>query len=150
MEFDKALLKLQRYCAYQDRCHQEVRSKLLSIKVYGDDLEQVMSELIRDDYLNEERFAKSYSRGKFRIKKWGKVKILQGLKARHISDYCIKKGMAEIEDDEYRETIKLVLLNQMDRNTHLKPYLAKDKAIKYAISRGFETEIVYEVVKDIS
>ena len=112
MEYEKALLKLQHYCAYQDRCHQEVRTKLLDIKVYGDELENIMTDLIRDDFLNEERYAKSYCRGKFRMKKWGKNKILQGLKLKRISAYCIKKGMTEIEDDEYIGT----LLSILDRN----------------------------------
>jgi regulatory protein len=69
---EDALKKLQRYCAYQDRCHQEARRKLLDLGIYGDDLEEIISELISDNFLNEERFARSFARGKFRIKGWGK------------------------------------------------------------------------------
>ena len=93
----EALKKLQKYCAYQDRCHQEVRSKLLDLGIYGDDLENVMVELIEENFLNEERFARSYARGKFRIKKWGKVRILRELKQRQISAYCIRKGMEKLK-----------------------------------------------------
>jgi len=95
----EALVKLQHYCAYQDRCHQEVRSKLLSIKVYGDQLEQVMASLIADNYLNEERFARSFARGKYRIKKWGHNRIRQELKMKNISDYCIRKAMKEVVEE---------------------------------------------------
>jgi len=147
MDFEKALLKLQHYCAYQDRCHQEVRTKLLNIKVYGDDLEDVMTELIKDNYLNEERFAMSYCRGKFRIKKWGRNKILQGLKLKRISDYCIRKGMKEIDEEEYIQTLEMILDKNIEKNKKLGLMIAKDKSLKYAISRGFEINLILEILK---
>ena len=85
---EDALAKLQRYCAYQDRCHQEVRTKLIDLGVFGDTLEEIITDLIKDNFLNEERFARSYARGKFRMRKWGRIKIRQELKLRKISDYC--------------------------------------------------------------
>ena len=84
---EDALKKLQRYCAYQDRCHQEVRSKLLDLGIYGHDLEEVIVALIEDNFLNEERFARSFTRGKLRIKHWGRNKILQELKKKNI--FCL-------------------------------------------------------------
>ena len=150
MEYEKALLKLQHYCAYQDRCHQEVRTKLLDIKVYGDELENIMTDLIRDDFLNEERYAKSYCRGKFRMKKWGKNKILQGLKLKRISAYCIKKGMTEIEDDEYIGTLLSILEKNIEKHKSLGLMLAKDRAYKYAMSRGYEANLILENLKNLN
>ncbi len=146
---DIALAKLQRYCAYQDRCHQEVRTKLLSIKVYGEDLEEIISALIQDNFLNEERFAKSYARGKFRIKKWGRNKITQNLKLKGVSAYCIKKGMEEIEEDEYIKTIKEILKKKLEQYNNLHEVQAKDKSIKYAISRGYEPALVFSLIHTI-
>ncbi|MBK8342084.1 MAG: RecX family transcriptional regulator [Bacteroidetes bacterium] len=102
---DAALNKLRHYCAYQERCHEEVRTKLLSLKIYGEGLEAIINKLIEDDFLNEERFAKAYAGGKFRMKKWGRGKIVQGLKLRKISDYCIKKAMLEIDESDYQKTL---------------------------------------------
>ena len=106
---DDALSKLQRYCAYQDRCHQEVRSKLLDLGIYGDDLEEIISDLISENFLNEERYARSYARGKFRIKRWGRMRIQQELKQRKISAYCLRKAMEEIEEEEYEQTLRTIL-----------------------------------------
>ena len=108
-EKDRALSKLQKYCAYQERCHQEVRSKLIELKIYGDDLEEIIAELISDNFLNEERFAIAYAGGKFRMKKWGKVRIRIELKKRKISDYCIKKAMQEIDEEGYMEGLYKVI-----------------------------------------
>jgi len=144
-----ALEKLRKYCAYQDRCHQEVRSKLLSLKVYGDELEEIISELIKDNFLNEERFAKSYARGKFRMKKWGRMKIKQQLKLRHVSSYCIKKAMEEIEEDEYLSTLLEILEKQIQKHNKHSLFIAKDKAIKYAFSRGYESPLIFSTLKEI-
>lgn len=142
---------MQRYCAYQDRCHQEVRSKLISIKIFGDWLEEVMSELIQDGYLNDERFAKNYARGKFRVKGWGKVRILRELKFRKISDYCIKKAMLEIDEEGgYEET----LLNHLEKYIRLREekydfYTLKTKTYAHGISKGFESPLVSQHVSEL-
>ena len=106
---EEGLAKLQKFCAYQDRCHQEVRTKLITLGIYGDDLEEIIVELIADNFLNEERFARSYARGKFRMRRWGRVRILNELKFRKITDYCIRKAMTEIEEEDYLETLIEVL-----------------------------------------
>jgi len=147
----EALVKLQHYCAYQDRCHQEVRSKLLSIKVYGDQLEQVMASLIADNYLNEERFARSFARGKYRIKKWGHNRIRQELKMKNISDYCIRKAMKEVvEEGGYEDQLKVVLEKyiQLRRGKWPKPNL-RQNAIKHAISKGYEYQLITGVIDSI-
>jgi len=144
-----AFEKLKKYCAYQERCHQEVRKKIISLKIYGDDLEEIISALIQQNFLNEERFARAYARGKFRIKKWGRNKIKQQLHARRISDYCIRKAMTEIEEEEYEDTLRSIMHKQVDKYSDQPKILAKDKAIKYAVTRGFESKLVFKVVKEL-
>ncbi len=144
---EQELEKLRKYCAFQDRCHSEVRSKLLSIKVFGDELEEIITILISEGFLNEERFARSYCRGKFRMKKWGRHKIRQNLIAKKVSKYCIKKGMEEIDEDEYLSTLNATLLKAMDKYTSYSILVQKDKAIKYTNSRGYELPLIYNAIR---
>ena len=145
---EEALLKLQRYCVYQDRCHKEVRTKLISLGIYGDDLEEVIVELISDNFLNEERFARSYARGKFRMKRWGKIRIRRELKFRGISAYCLKKAMEEIDDTEYTNTI-FTLFEKKDRTLREKDFYKRQTKIgQYVIGRGFESFLVWELVRE--
>ncbi len=145
---EAALLKLQSYCAYQERCHNEVITKLNDMGIYGDRADEIVAQLIADNFLNEERFAVSFARGKFRIKKWGKVRIRQELKIRNIPEYSIKKAMIEVDscDTEggYMGTLKEVIkAKSKDYEGH--PQI-KQKLGLYAISRGFEPELVWEVL----
>ena len=98
---DEATLNIQKFCAMQDRCHSEVRTRLLEHGIYGDVLEGMISDLITNGFLDEERFAKSYVRGKFRMKGWGRNKIIRELKLRQVSPYSIREGLKEIDEDEY-------------------------------------------------
>ena len=143
------LEKLKKYCAYQDRCHQEVRMKLISLQVYGDEQEDIILILIEEGFLNEERYAKSFARGKFRMKKWGRNKIKGELLRREISDYCIRKGMEEIEESEYLEALKEILRKQKEKKKHLGDVLSTDQAIKYASGRGYEAPLIFEVLDTI-
>lgn len=139
---------MQRYCAYQERCHKEVRSKLIDLEVYGQTLEQIMAELVTDDFLNEERFAKSFARGKFRLKQWGRLRIIQELKRRDISEYCIKKALEEIDDKEYLEVLAKVLFRKSDKiPSSDSQFIRQSKLAQYAISRGYEPEFVWERIK---
>ena len=144
---DDALKKLQRYCAYQERCHQEVRQKLLDLSIYGDDLEDIIVELIKDDFLNELRFAQIYAGGKFRIKKWGRYRIKRELKQRRISEYCIKKAMLEIDEDDYIKTLHEIFEKRLKIISEPNEFMTIGNLAKYAISRGFESEIVWREVK---
>lgn len=144
-----ALVKLQRYCAYQDRCHQEVRSKLLELGVYGDDLEEVMVALIEENFLNEERFARSYARGKFRMKQWGWVRIRQELKRRQISEYCIKAAFSEIDETEYEKTLYQLLSKYKNATKAPNERALRDKCFRHALQRGYESEKIQEVLKII-
>lgn len=142
-----ALKKLQRYCAYQDRCHAEVRSKLLDLGVYGDTLEEIMATLITDNFLNEERFARSYARGKFNIKKWGRSRIKQELKRRQITDYCIRKAMEEIEEEDYQNTLQHLIEKKATQMEDPFSFKNKAKIANYLIRRGFESKLVWETLK---
>jgi len=147
--YDINLEKLRKFCAYQDRCHQEVRKKAKTIEVYGDDLENMIIDLINEDFLNEERFAQSYARGKFKMKKWGRMKIKQELKRRQVSDYCIKKGFQEIDEEEYEKVCREILEKKMAQLNSKSALLNQDKAIKYAYSRGYESALIYKIIKDL-
>ena len=144
---DEALEAMQRYCVYQDRCHQEVRYKLIEHQVYGDDLEEVISALIKDNFLNEERFARAYASGKFKIKSWGRNKIKMELKRREISDYCIRKAMTEIDEEDYYSALQSLLRKRWDGESQ--DYPTRVKLNQYAQSRGFEYGIVKEVVDEL-
>jgi regulatory protein len=146
---EAALQKIQRFCAYQERCHKEVRFKLIELGIYGDDLEELMVSLIADNFLNEERFAKTYARGKFRLKQWGKLRIIRELKARDISDYCIKKAVGEIDETEYVNTIRGIISKKkgLESNT-LDAFSLHQKLAHYAISRGYEPDLVWRVIKE--
>jgi regulatory protein len=144
-----ALKKLQKYCAYQDRCHQEVRQKLLNLGIYGDDLEEIVYDLIQENFLNEERFARSYARGKFRHKQWGRQKIRQELKKRDISAYCIKQAMQEIDDEYYPVALTEVLEKYLSRQSEPNLFKRRQKMIAYGIRRGFEYELVQQVTDRI-
>lgn len=135
--------KLQRYCAYQDRCHREVRSKLIELGIYGDALEEIMAELIREDFLNEERFARSFARGKFNLKQWGRLRIRRELKMRDVSDYCIRKAMEEIDETEYLRTIKGLLAKKANVMTETDAFKKNQKLVQYAMRRGFEPELIW-------
>ncbi|MBL4652399.1 MAG: RecX family transcriptional regulator [Flavobacteriales bacterium] len=142
----QALVKVQKYCAYQERCHLEVRNKLYDLGLYKSDVEETIVSLIQDDFLNEQRFAEAFARGKFRIKKWGKIKIISELNKRHISEYCKNKGLAQIDDDEYLETLSEVLARRERQENEINPFRRKQKLTTYLISRGFESHLIWELL----
>lgn len=139
---DEAKINIQRYCVYQDRCHREVRTKLLEHGIYGDLLEELITELIQENFLNEERFAKSYARGKFRMKQWGRNKIKQELKLRQVSNYCINIALQEINEEEYLETLKAILTNKERLTKFKNGWDRKKKLTDYALSKGYEYEYI--------
>jgi regulatory protein len=142
-----AKIKASHYCAYQERTHQEVRDKLYDLGLHKDEVEEVLTELIMEDFVNEERFAKSFARGKFKLKRWGKMKILQELKRRKISSYCIEQAMLEIPEDEY-ENVILRLIDQKKTNYSGNEFEVKNKISRYLINKGYESELVWDKLKD--
>lgn len=142
------LEKIKHYCAYQERCHSEVRHKLLELKVYGNDLESIMAILIEENFLNEERFACAFARGKFYFKKWGKNKIKHELKAKHISTYLIQIAMKEIDDTDYENTLHALAEKKLETLQGEKNIFVKMSKIKnYLLQKGYENDLVYEVMK---
>ena len=137
--------KIMAFCAARERCHSEVRTKLISLKIYGDDLEVIIGKLVSQGFLNEERFARAYVSGKFRINKWGRTKILYGLKMKKVSDYCINKGMDEIHEDEYRDVLYDLINKQLKGETS---FAAKQKVVASMQRKGYETPLILELIND--
>jgi len=136
---------IKHYCAYQERCHSEVRNKLISLKCYGEDLEELIGVLIQENYLNEERFATAYAGGKFRINGWGKLKISQHLKAKQVSAYCIKKGLEHIDDTAYKNKLLQLLIKKEEQSMEIKEeWKRKKKVVQYLLQRGFEIELIQD------
>lgn len=146
LDYKQALKKAEAYCAYQERCQQEVRNKLYEWGLRPNEVEDIIAQLITDNFLNEERFAIAYAGGKFRIKKWGRNRILLELQKRKISPYCINKAMKELDDD-YNETLKKIILTKEKNIKEKNPLKKKHKIGQYAISRGFEPELVWEELR---
>jgi len=140
-----ALQKAASFCAYQERTQQEVRNRLKEWSVWGDDAEEVIAELITQNYLNEGRFAKSFAGGKFRVKGWGKRKIQQ-LKQRGISGYNLEQAMREIAPDDYRQTLTDLLDKKRRTLRDDNPLVVKQKLIRYAMSRGYESDLIFAVL----
>ncbi len=144
-----AFIKMQSWCAYQERSQQECRDKLYSWGLWPDAVENIISELISQNFLNEERFAIAFAGGKFRVKKWGRVKIKVELKQKKVPDVCIKKALSLINEDDYLTTLKVVLEKKArelkEKNSVKRHY----KLLQYAYSRGFEQDLIIDVLKGI-
>jgi regulatory protein len=142
---EAALQKLRHYCAYQDRCHKEVKEKLFSYGVYGADAERLISTLIEDEFLNEERYACSYARGHFRMRQWGRARITYELKQKGISTYCIQKAMKEIPEDSYLETLQSLMKKKAETLSNLeKNYDKRQKIAAFLIQKGYEFPLVQQ------
>jgi regulatory protein len=145
---EQASARVQMYCAYQERCQQEVRDKLYQWGLWPDAVETIISQLVNDNYLNEERFAKAFAGGKFRIKKWGRVKIKIELKKRKISEYCIKQAMKEIDDKAYMQILKKVLDERAKKIKQRQSIKRNYMLGQYVISKGFEPDLVWDLIKE--
>jgi regulatory protein len=144
----QALIKIRDWCAYQERCQQEVRDKLYDYGLKTDEVENMIAQLVSENFINEERFAIAFAGGKFRIKKWGRIKIKQELKAKRVSDYCIRKGLAVIDNTEYINTLKKVLALKGKSITEKNALKKKQKLVRYALSKGYEQDIVFDLLKN--
>jgi regulatory protein len=148
---EQAVPKIKQYCAYQERCHTEVKDKLYSFGLHRKEVDEIIVQLIGENYLNEERFAIQYAGGKFRIKHWGKQKIKQALKQKQVSDYCIKKALKVIDDTDYKKTFeKLVEQKMKTLKSEKNIFIKKKKLQDFLLMKGYETELVNEGVNKIS
>jgi len=143
-----ALEKAGYYCAYQERSQQEVRDKLYEWCLWPAVVENIIVKLIGDGFLNEERFAKAYATGKFRQKAWGKIKIKQGLKLKKVPDVLIKKALNGINYDDYLETLRIIIEKKSTILNESNAYKRRYKLQQYALGRGFESDLITEVLKD--
>ena len=141
--------KLEQYCVYQDRCHKEVEQKMREYNLIPEAKEMILLSLLKDNFLNEERFAKSFARGKFRIKHWGKQRIVQELKQRDISAYNIKSALKEIDEKEYLKTIFEITERRNDTIKEPNHYKRKKKLIDFLLRKGYETDLIFRVVNEI-
>lgn len=139
--------KIERYCVYQDRCHKEVEKKLFEYYLIPEAKEQILLHLLENNYLNEERFAKSFARGKFRFKKWGKDRIIRELNYKDISATNIKIALKEIDEDEYMEVLNNLAEKKNDAMKGEEVYKRKKKIFDYLKYRGYETDLIIEVLK---
>ncbi len=146
---DEIKKKLEYYCAYQDRCHQEVEKKLSEFRLIPEAREMILLHLMQHDFLNEERFAKSFARGKFRIKQWGRKRIVQELKYRDITAYNIKSALKEIDADEYMSTLYKVAEIKERAIKEKNAYLKKQKLYQHLYRKGYESDLIQEVIKEV-
>jgi len=142
----QAKVKAASFCAYQERTQQEVRDKLYSLKLHRDEVEAILSELITENFVNEERFAKTYARSKFNHNKWGRIKIKQGLQQKRISEYCQKIALTEIDDQAYYQQIEQLGSQKITTVKNTNPWVAKNKTASYLVGKGYESELVWEVL----
>jgi len=147
---DEALAKAKQYCAYQERSHSEVKEKLYSLGMHKNEVDELLSELISENYLNEERFALMFAGGKFRIKQWGRVKIKYALKQRQVSDYSIKKALAAINEADYERTAQKLLDQKLKTLRPEKNSFTKKRKLQdHLIQKGFETTLVIKLVAQL-
>lgn len=146
---DQAYQKIKQFCAYQERSHREVTEKLHSFGLYKKDVEILLSQLIEENYLNEERFAIAFAGGKFRMKQWGRVKIKYELKQKGVSTYCISLAMREIEEGTYLETLKNLATKKWESLKGEQYFNKQTKINNYLIQKGFEQTLIAKVIAEV-
>lgn len=146
---EKALQKIKHYCAYQERSHKEVKEKLYGFGLYKSEVEMLLTQLIEENYLNEERYAMAYAGGKFRMKQWGRQKIKYALKQKQVSEYCIKKALKAIDDADYEKTFrKLALEKRAALKAEKSPLDKKRKLQQYLLQKGFEPALISGILNE--
>ena len=145
----EATRKLEHYCAYQERCHQEVRQKLESLHMIPEVIDVIIVHLLDQNFLNEERFAKTFVRGKFKIKAWGRRRLTYELKKKDISKVNINQALAEIDITEYNEVFNVLAEKRANSLTETNKYKKKQKLIDYLLYRGWEPHLVYEKAREL-
>ena len=145
---DEAQKKLENYCAYQERCHKDVRKKLKDMKMIPEAIDKIVVHLINHNFLNEERFAKAFVRGKFRIKKWGKNRLVRELKFKDVSKYAIDVALKEIDEADYFETLDELTQKRIAQVNEKNSYKKKKKVADYLLYRGWESHLVYQKLNE--
>jgi len=144
---DQALQKIKHYCAYQERCHSEVKEKLYGFGLNRKEVDEILSTLIQENYLNEERFAIQFTGGKFRMKQWGRVKIRYELRKKQVSDYCIKKALSSIDEKDYERVLnKLFDEKRSGLRSEKNSFIKKKKIQDHLLQKGYEAELVRTLI----
>jgi regulatory protein len=146
---DEAQKKLEHYCAYQERCHKEVTQKLYDMKMIPEARDKIIVHLLQHNFLNEERFAQAYTRGKFRIKKWGKQRIQLELKRRDISKTIITIALKEISDVNYYNTFHALAEKKVETIRETNAQKKRKKLADYLFYRGWESHLVYDKIREL-
>ena len=147
--YTEVLRKMEHYCAYQERCHYDVEQKLREFKLIPEAREKTIIHLIEHNFLNETRFAESFARGKFSIKKWGRLRITRELKLRNISAYNIKKALQQITEEDYRATFSTLSEKKWKSLSNESLTKAKQKFISYLQYRGWENHLIFEKLSEL-
>lgn len=148
---DEALPKIKHYCAYQERSHKEVKEKLYSLGLYKQDVELLISQMIEEGYLNEQRFATQFAGGKFRMKQWGKKRIEQELQQKQVSPYCIKKALQQIDNTDYTTTLEKLASKKWDQlKGEMNIFIKKRKLQDYLLQKGYEIPLVKQQLAQLS
>ena len=147
---EQALQKLRQFCAYQERSHYEVQQKLWDLGVRRAEHDEILSTLIEENYLNEERFAIQFAGGKFRMKDWGRKKIYYALKEKKVSEYSIKKAMKEIDEDAYLKTLHSLAEKKYASLKGEQYLVRRKKTMDYLLQKGFESDLVGRTLKGLT
>jgi regulatory protein len=145
----EAIHKIEHFCAYQERCHDEVVQKLRAMKMDSNEIDEIVAHLIKENYLNESRFACSFARGKHRIKFWGKVRIVNELKFRNISTYNINLALKEITTEEYEANFNTLAERNWNAVKESNGLKKRKKCCDFLLRKGYESNLVYEKVKEL-
>lgn len=140
---EEAKKRILSYCAYQERSHKEVRNKLFEQGLYSSEVDEMVSYLITEGFLNEERYAKAFAGGKFRLKKWGRLKIIRELEGNNITANCIRLALKEIDEHDYLKTLRALIRKKEAQLEEADPYVKRNKIARYAIQKGFEPDLVW-------
>ncbi len=146
---EEARQKLRHYCAYQERCHQEVRDKAYSFGLRKTDVEELVAELIQEDYLNEQRFASAFAGGRFRLKHWGRTRIRYELRQRQVSEYCITRALREIDEEAYQQVLGQLAEKKL-ASLAGEPWPSRDKkTFDYLLQKGYEPELIRAQMENV-
>ncbi len=146
---DDATRRMERYCAYQERCHQEVRQKLITMHMIPEAVDLIMVHLLEHNFLNEERFARTYVSGKLKIKNWGRRRLTYELKKKDISETNINLVLAEIEDIDYIDIFNDLAKKKTDSIKETDTFKKRKKLIDYLFYKGWESDMIYEKAHEL-
>ena len=147
---EQVLQKLRFYCRYQQRCQSEIKEKLFELGVNKKDHDEIMSELIKENRVNDERFALAFACGRFKLKQWGRKKIQQGLKEKRVSDEIAQRALDQINKKEYEAILNKLARERYAALKHEQHFVRKKKTMDYLMQKGYEIDLVKDAVNNFS